>query len=738
MAYIPQSSIVAVQSNPSVLQVSPAPASVFVLNPVSVLSVNSAPASVQVLNPVSILATTQSGIAMTSIVSSTPSSVIVGASIFGQLPAGTAPLGSVATLQGTNPWVIVGSVYGAGSVVAFQPNPSVFQALVGLMSTSASVITAPITNQNVSGSVVSFQAGTQITSLVSTVPSSVIVGTSIFGQLPAGTAPLGSVATLQGTNPWITNINHSVATVIIGGSIAATFTPPANQSVSGTVQADIRASVAVVIIGGSVATATTNSSVMLLNSANVIGSVAALQGTNPWNIAGSVAAFQAGVRISSLVSTTPSSVQVGVSMMGIAPVTITANTVPASALAFLGATSSVTAGISSIITVTGYALAALQITSNPSMTATITFQGSADTLSWRPISGYNQETGAIASITTIADANWMFNVAGLQAFRALMPVWTAGSVTGKVYLSPVDARTFATHVDNVTPSSLLVGASIFGQLPAGTAPLGSVATLQGTNPWIVVGSVYGNISGSVAAFQAGTWSHSVMTLQITSIATVGQVMGSIAALQATNPWNIAGSVAAFVVGSSSIITRAADSSILAVPVGSTIVVIQSPSIVATYAEDAAHTSADKGIFALNVRNDTLASITSADLDYSPHAMGPAGEGIIAIAPYTKGIQGTGDLRVVQGTSVLVIAAQGASIFSYIRTVQVTNMGSASVLVTFGGGLGSILAYTIAPSGGGSNIKFDPWLKTGENSAFTASISAISSVLVSAQGFIAKI
>jgi hypothetical protein len=65
------------------------------------------------------------------------------------------------------------------------------------------------------------------------------------------------------------------------------------------------------------------------------------------------------------------------------------------------------------------------------------------------------------------------------------------------------------------------------------------------------------------------------------------------------------------------------------------------------------------------------------------------------------------------------------------------MGSASVLVTFAGGLGSILGYTIAPAGGGSNIIYTNALKTGENSAFTASISGVASVLVSAQGFISK-
>ena len=193
--------------------------------------------------------------------------------------------------------------------------------------------------------------------------------------------------------------------------------------------------------------------------------------------------------------------------------------------------------------------------------------------------------------------------------------------------------------------------------------------------------------------------------------------------------NSGGTIPASILSTGELLVRAS---------GSVIATLQNPSIVGTYAEDAAHATGDKGLFALGARNDAMSSVTSADRDYSSLSVGPAGEQIVAITPLTKGIQGVADLRVVLGASVTVIAAQGASIFSYVRAVQIANMGSASVLVTFGGGLGSILGYSIAPAGGGSNIKFDPWLKTGANSAFSASISGVASVLVSAQGFIAKI
>lgn len=182
----------------------------------------------------------------------------------------------------------------SGSVVAFQSDPTKLVGTVSVVGTlGASIIGLPPvavtnipsvsgtvqvgnlpTNQNVSGSVVSFQAGTQITSLVSTVPSSVIVGASIFGLAPVN----------------VTNTNINVS-----GSVAAFQ----NGTWSASVMTNVITSIA--------------------TAGQVMGSVAALQGTNPWNMAGSVAAFQAGTRTTSLVSTVPSSVIVGASLFGQLP-----------------------------------------------------------------------------------------------------------------------------------------------------------------------------------------------------------------------------------------------------------------------------------------------------------------------------------------------------------------------------------------------------------------------------------
>ncbi len=250
-----------------------------------------------------------------------------------------------------------------------------------------------------------------------------------------------------------------------------------------------------------------------------------------------------------------------------------------------------------------------------------------------------------------------------------------------------------------------------------------------------------NIPITTGQGQASVAAETVGGISFQQIEVYGQGGASVLGINPDRSINVSviGTISTTPSGAGSIVTVWKDSSILSVAVGSTITVWgNSPSVVGTYAEDSAHTSGDKGLFTFAVRNDTLSSITSTDSDYSPHAVGPVGEAIVANAPINKWIQGTADFRGVLGSSVTAIPAQGASVFTYITGAQVANFGSASVIVTWGGGLGSILGYTIAPAGGGSNIVFGRnALKTGENSAFTASINGTASVLVSVQGFVAK-
>lgn len=315
-----------------------------------------------------------------------------------------------------------------------------------------------------------------------------------------------------------------------------------------------------------------------------------------------------------------------------------------------------------------------------------------------------------------------------------------------------------------------VGASVIGNV---NTTITSIATAGGAIPVTFSAAANQSVSGTVGASVIGTVQANIATINgttplmaaqalgvsttNTSVITVNQsssiiavATGSVVALPTGNQ-SVSGALfisGSVLLGSSnaSVIATLQNSSIIAINAGSVVTisqgsvinVLQAPSIVGTYAEDAAHATGDKGMFVMQVRNDTMSSVTSADGDYSPIAGGPVGETIVANAPITKWVRGTADLRGAgsSGVSVIALSAAGSSIFTYVTGVQVANMGSASVLVTLASG-GSILGYTIAPAGGGSNIVYPNALKTPANFGFAASISGAASVLVSAQGFTSK-
>lgn len=163
--------------------------------------------------------------------------------------------------------------------------------------------------------------------------------------------------------------------------------------------------------------------------------------------------------------------------------------------------------------------------------------------------------------------------------------------------------------------------------------------------------------------------------------------------------------------------------------------VQAASISGAYAEDSASSNADIGLFVLGVRNDTLSSLVSADGDYTGIATGPSGELITANAPLTKWVQGQGSI--FSGVIQPIIPAQGASIFSYITAIQVVNASANNAYLTLFGAASSIIGYTVAPANGGSNIVMPNGLKTSPNAAFSASVSGVASVFLTAQGFISK-
>lgn len=401
MAFIPDSgSVVAFQSNPSALQVLAT-----VTNPTASVS-GTVGASIIGLPPFVLGGSTNASV------------ITVGTAAANQSVSGTVNIDGTVTVRSS----ISGGIFPvSGSVSA--------------------VVTNFPTTQNVSGSVVAW--------LTSTNASVITVGTAAPNQSVSGTVQVDNTVTVK----------SSIAGGIfpVSGSVAAVVTNfPTNTSVSGTVQVAVQASIGAVIIGGSVATATTNSSVMLLTSTNMVGSVAAYQGAVPWAVAGSVATYQAGTLVTSVVSTVPSSVLVGASIFGQLP----------AGTAVLGS------------------VAVLQGTAIWNIAGSVASFGTSFSLSSVVVVAGSVISVPVGSVITVLQSSSIRTISNLG--------------------------TNITSLVSTVPSSVIVGTSIFGQLPAGTAPIGSVAVLQGTNPWAetVVGSVITTFAQSPSI--VGTYAEDVV------------------------------------------------------------------------------------------------------------------------------------------------------------------------------------------------------------------------------------
>lgn len=201
------------------------------------------------------------------------------------------------------------------------------------------------------------------------------------------------------------------------------------------------------------------------------------------------------------------------------------------------------------------------------------------------------------------------------------------------------------------------GASIVGQLPGGTALVGSIVTLQGTSPWVINGSVSGTVNigtipGSVLSFQAGT--------QVTSV--VGSIPSSL--------------------------------------------------LTGNYGH----------------RNDAVASYLGGNLSWTPIATDSAGR-ILTKAEAAEEARIEGYSSTVNTSQTTLVAAAGAGLRNYITDAWFFNTGAAATLITFKDGAGSILGYTGAPAGSGSNLPglVTP-IRTGANATFDFQASTGTSIL----------
>lgn len=559
--------------------------------------------------------------------------------------------GLIVNADGTANVRISGSVATAGGTFTGSVSGTVGASIIGTVPVvqSGTVISSISGVVNVAGSVAAFQAGTQISSISGqvTVVSSLAGGIfPISGSVAATVTNFpttqnvsGSVVATQGTSPWI-----------ITGSVQGSFAPSGNQSVSGTVGASIIGAPPFVI-----------SSVLV--PIPVIGSFSP---SGNQSVSGTVGA--------SIIGNVPVVVQSSVAVAIISG-SIAATFTPPANQSVSGTVQTDVRSSVAVVIIGGSIAASFTPPANQSVSGTVNIGtgGPISVLGTMSVLGTVPVTQATASNPWIitGSVQGSFSPAANQSVSGTVAVTQQGTWYTSVLIASVVGAIPVT-IASVPPQSVsgTVGASIIGQLPAGTAVLGSVAALQGTSPWIETFS---------------------------------------------------------------------NSSILAVPVGSVITVFQAPSIVGTYAEDAASASGDKGFLVMGARNDTLSSVTSNDGDYSSHVVGPAGELISVNAPFTKWIQGNASVLgpTAFGPETPILAAQGASIFTYVTAIQVANVSANNVFVRLLGG-SSTVGYTIAPANGGSNIVLPNAFKLPANGAFTASVSGVSSVYLSAQGFIAKI
>lgn len=399
--------------------------------------------------------------------------------------------------------------------------------------------------------------------------------------------------------------------------------------------------------------------------------------------------------ITSIVNTIPSSVRVGASIEGTVPVT--QGTIPwivnqpsPSLIAYQSA--------GSIQAVSGTFNPGSVYVVNPVSTLAIsTGNSSVQVLNFpanQSISGAVTQgtspwiiTGSVQASLTPAANQSVSGTVHIDNFSSVIAYQAAGSVMAVNATLTPPANQSVSGTVGIFPSSVYVvnpvstitvttgNSSV--QLLGGVAVIGSVATLQGTNPWITSpnpASVY--VVNPVSTLAISTGNSSVQLLGGTA------VIGSVATLQGTNPW---------IIGNSSVLAFQ----------GTLPWVIQ--SIVGTYAEDSGHTTNDKGLFTLGVRNDALASLVSADLEYTGIAVDAYGRTLIK--PFAdNGAAFSYHGSVVSG-SVTLIKSSVIGKRSYITDFWLTNtntVNSVATLLTFQDGSTSILGRMIVPAGGGSN------------------------------------
>lgn len=542
----------------------------------------------------------------------------------------------------------------------------------------------------------------------------------------AVTAQAGSVLAVTGT------VTTSAGSILSITQPAGSVTGVRTDSAS-VITTQPAGSIMAVTVSGSAG----NSSVMLLNSTTVIGSVAALQGTNPWTIvhpaasvtsitipAGSVTAVSATAPAGSIMSvTTPAGSTLAVlatqvtspwivapnnsSLFALQPAgsilatsaTLLPGSVSGAVTAPPGSVMTVATLAGSIMSVSATAPAGSVLTVATLAGSTMAVLATQVTSPWVVTSSntsivgtYQEETVGGPSVKGIAlvwESNTSTSV--MSTVSPTNPLRISGSVSGRVeatqpagslmtIITPAGSIQSITHVAGSITAVAGATTTTAGSIISATAPAGSILQVTGATT-TTAGSIIS------ATFPAGSIAAVSATAPAGSVMMTAQLAGSIMATSATLAI-AAGSVMAVRTDLASVITTQIAGSILAVsgavtaPAGSVLAITftQSPSI-------------------YGMRNDALTSILGVDLTFRPIATDAIGRVLTSpfAGPQACIISYTGSI--VSG-SVQLIAASIIGSRSYITDFWLSNTGAATTLVTLQGGDTSILGQFIAPTGGG--------------------------------------
>lgn len=597
------------------------------------------------------------------------------------------------------------------SVVAFQSDPTKLVGTVSVVGVlpvtqSGTVISSISGLVDIAGSVMAVITGTPAVSVQGTVFASIIGIPSISG----------TVNTIQ-SGVRITSIS-GIPQVEIIGSVATTITPPANQSVSGTVHIDNFSSVVSYQLAGSILA--TSATLTPVANQSVSGTVEIGNFPASQNINGSVIAR----------NIIPSSLLAGVSVIGLTPVNVSnfpTNQSVSGAVDVANFPTSQNINGSVISYQLAGSILATSATVNPVANQSVSGTIGASIIGLPPVNG-NVASG-ILDVGNPVKVGAKFNasvITFLDLQRGDLQIDSTGnlkvvpiqgtSVSGTVNIGNLPTSqnvsgsvvafqggTQITSLVSTVPSSVLIGVSVFGLAPV---------NVTNTNL---------NVGGSVVGFQGGTW--------IASVFGNMSVIGTVPVTQATSEWTVksslaggifpvSGSVAAVVTNfptnqnvSGSVIAQIASSVLVVGPIATTQSGTWKPSVI-NYA----------------TRNDTVASFLGADLTYSPQASDSAGRALIKpFASEEARIEGYAS--VVSTSVTTLVAAAGAGLRNYITDFFIVNTGATTTLITFKDGAGSILGYTIAPTGGGSNAPgLTTPIRTGANASFDFQPTTASSIL----------